>query len=209
MRFSTPIPTDEPLPFARVRDRTDAMPGGVALDGEAVARFDALLHELHPDAVRVDPERVQNLCAWLASLPPQSAHDVLDRRLRRMEELRAMLDDDDWDADDAIRLRLHGLIGYIDQVEDLIPDHEPLLGKLDDVLLIELAWPAFAAEADDYRDFCAYRSEEHPPGNGNEQRQSWIRDRMAEIALWQHNLRVNHSHYSYSGHPREPFHIGG
>ena len=207
MRLSAPTPTDEPLPLATAN--TQRMPAGLSLRGEAVARFDALLHELNPNAVRVDPERVQNLCVWLASLPPHAAHDVLDRRLRRMEQLRAMLDDADWDADEAIRVRLRKLFAYIDQDDDLIPDREPLLGLLDDVLLIELAWPAFTVEAEDYRDFCTYRDEAHPHGNGNEQRHAWIRDRLAEIALWQHHLRVNGSHYAYSGHAEQPFHVGG
>ena len=209
MRLSVPAPTDEPLPLATANAQPQRMPAGLSLRGEAVAQFDALLHELNPDAVRVDPERVQNLCVWLASLPPHAARDVLDRRLRRIEQLRAMLDDADWDADEAVGVRLRKLFAYIDQDDDLIPDHEPVLGLLDDVLLIELAWPAFITEAEDYRDFCAYRNEEHPHGNGDEQRHAWIRDRLAEIALWQHHLRVNDSHYAYSGHSEQSFHIGG
>ena len=115
MRPSATTPSDEPLPFAKPNVPALRVPAGLSLRGEAVAQFDALLHELNPDAVRVDPERVQNLCVWLASLPPQAAHDVLDRRLRRMEQLRMMLDDADWDADDAIRVRLRKLFAYIDQ----------------------------------------------------------------------------------------------
>ena len=206
MRAFTPTPTDDPLPLAHARDDMPA-PADLPLRGAAVAHFDALLHELNPDAVRVDPERVQALCVWLASLPPRAARDVLDRRLRRIEELRALLDDRDWDADDAVRMRLRKLIAYIDQDDDLIPDHEPVLGKLDDVLLIELAWPAFATEAEDYRDFSEYRATEHPGGNGSAQRAAWIRDRLAEIALWQHHLRVNDSRYVDRGHPVEPFHV--
>lgn len=206
MRLSAPTPTDDPLPLAQAREDMPA-PADLPLRSAAVAQFDTLLHELNPDAVRVDPERVQALCIWLASLPPRAAQDVLDRRLRRIEELRVMLDDADWDADDATRMRLCKLIAYIDQDDDLIPDQEPVLGKLDDVLLIELAWPAFAAEADDYHDFSEYRAVEHPGGNGNEQRAAWIRDRLAEIALWQHHLRVNGSHYVDRGHPIEPFHV--
>ena len=129
------------------------------------------------------------------TLPDDTASDVLDRRLRRINELRAMLDDPDWDADDATRARLEKLFGYIDRDDGLISDHEPLLGLLDDVLLIELAWPAFAEEAEEYRDFSAYRSDEHPAGSGGEQRAAWLRDRLAEIGLLQHQLRVNDSHY--------------
>ena len=206
MRLSVPTPTDDPLPLAQAREDMPA-PADLPLRGTAIAQFDALLHELYPDAVRVDPERVQGLCVWLATLPPRAAKDVLDRRLRRIEELRRMLDDADWDADDATRVRLRKLIAYIDQDDDLIPDHEPVLGKLDDVLLIELAWPAFATEAEDYRDFSEYRATEHPGGSGSAQRAAWIRDCLAEIALWQHHLRVNGSHYADRGQPVEPFHV--
>ena len=206
MRLSAPTITDDPLPLSY---GADAGSPGPVLRGEAVAQFDTLLHELYPDAVRVDADRVRNLCVWLASMPSQAAQDVLDRRLRRIDELRRMLEDDCWDPPDSVRARLAKLMAYLDQDEDLIPDHEPLLGKLDDVLLLELAWPAFAAEAEDYRDFCAYRTETQPAGTGDEQRAAWIRDRLAEIAIWQHNMRVNASHYSYSGHAEAPFHVRG
>ncbi len=208
MRVNAPTPTDDPLPLERGNGSAERIPA-MPLRNDAVARFDALLHELNPDAVRVDPDRVQRLAAWLVSLPPKAAQDVLDRRLRRIEELRAMLADTAWDAPEPIQARLRKLFAYLDQDQDLIPDQQPLLGKLDDVLLIELAWPAFAVEADDYRDFCSYRNSQHPSGSGDEQRAAWIRDRLAEIALWQHHMRVNDSHYSSSGQPEQPFHIGG
>ena len=206
MRLSAPTITDDPLPM----DSTQApAPSGPVLDPDAVARFDAVLHELYPDAVRVDSDRILGLCGWLASMPVPAAQDVLARRLCRLDELRAMLDDPDWDADEATRARASRLVAYADQVDDLIPDREPLLGKLDDVLLLELAWPVFAAEAEDYRDFCAYRNEAQPRGNGGERRAAWIRDRLAEAALWQHHVRVNEGHYSWRGHPEARFVVGG
>ena len=206
MRLSAPAITDDPLPMSLPMA---SAPSGTLLDPDAVVHFDALLHELYPDAVRVDRDRVLGLCGWLASMPVPAAQDVLARRLCRLEELRAMLDDPDWDAAEAMRARVSQLVAYADQVDDLIPDREPLLGKLDDVLLLELAWPAFAAEAEDYRDFCAYRDEALPCGNGGERRAAWIRDRLAEAALWQHHLRVNDSHYTRRGRAEAPFHVGG
>lgn len=211
MRTSAPTPTADPLPYfshdGEPGGRGDAR-GSVRLRSEAIARFDALLHEIHPDAARVDPERLQHLMNWLLSLPPERAHDALDRRLRRIEELRAMLDDSDWDAEPAVIARVLKLLSYIDRDDDLIADHEPMLGLLDDVLLIELAWPAFSGEAEEYRDFCAYRNDQHPAGTGEAQRSAWIRDRLAEIALWQHQLRVNDSHYAHSGDPPVRFRVG-
>ncbi|MGQ4658923.1 hypothetical protein [Lysobacter sp. F6437] len=217
--MSMPTPTADPLPYfvrgANDDFSRDGQPGdnaqtraSVKLKGEAIARFDALLHEIHPDAARVDPDRLQHLMSWLLSLPATRAHDVLDRRLRRLEGLRAMLDDSDWDTSDAIRARVLKLLDYVDRDDDLIADHEPMLGLLDDVLLIELAWPAFSAEAEEYRDFCTYRDDEHPVGSGESQRHAWVRDRLAEIALWQHHARVNDSQYAHSGDPPLLFRVG-
>ena len=212
MRTSISTPTADPLPyFGRAdparRDDANVRPE-VQLSGEAIARFDALLHEIHPDAARVDPDRLQHLTQWLLSLPAARAHDVLDRRLQRIDDLRAMLEDSDWDTDRPTRARVLKLLDYIDRDDDLIADHEPVLGLLDDVLLVELAWPAFAAEAEEYRDFCTYRDDEHPVGSGDAQRHAWIRDRIAEISLWQHQLRVNDSHYARSGDPPLRFRVG-
>ena len=207
MRLPTPTPTADPLPYDTWTGASADPRARLPLSPTAIAGFDALLHELHPDAARVEPDRLHRLVNWLLTLPDETARDVLERRLRRIDDLRMMLLDPDWDADPAMAARLRKLLDYIDRDDDLIADHEPLLGLLDDVLLIELAWPAFAGEAEEYRDFSAYRTEEHPTGSGDEQRAAWIRDRLAEIALWRHKLRVNDSHYVHRGHPEDPFKV--
>jgi len=201
MRMPHPTPTDRPLPFEEYRGgRTDdlgapAMFTELALSGPAVAQFDALVHELYPDAARVDQNRLQQLAAWLLSLSPESAQDELKARLQYIEELRAMLDDPGWDSDQAMRSRIDKLLAYIDRDDDLIPDRVPLLGLLDDVLLLELAWPAFADEVEEYRDFCSYRQSEHPSGTPDEQREAWIRDRTAELALLQRRGQISEGHF--------------
>lgn len=164
------------------------------LRSEAIARFDALLREINPTAGPVDPERIHRLMAWLVALTPTRAHHLLDRRLRRAELLRAMLEDFDWDTGPGTRSRLAKLIDYIDRPDDLIPDHQPMLGLLDDVMLIELAWPAFATDAEDYRDFCAYRAE-GPAEGGNEAQRDWVRARIAEIAMWREHWHASDSHF--------------
>ena len=197
MRISPPTPVREPLPYLGQDDfsRDRESISGFVVRGEAIAQFDALLHEINPDAVRVDARRLQHLMQWLLALPADAAHDVLDRRLHRLEQLRRMLDDPDWDTGDAMRLRVAKLLEYADREDDMIADREPMIGLLDDVLLLELAWPAVATEAEEYRDFCRYRDDRHPTGSGDEQRAAWARDRLAEIALWRHRLEVRGGHY--------------
>ena len=202
MRMPHPTPTANPLPFEHYRGGiTDDLgaPAGfteIALSGPAVVQFDNLVHELYPDAARVDQPRLQQLAAWLLSLPEDQARIELEARLQRLDDLRGMLDDSAWDSHDAMRMRVNKLLAYIDREDDLIPDSLPLLGRLDDVLLIELAWPAFAEEADEYRDFCNYRQTEHPAGTPDEQREAWLRDRLAEIELLRRDTRIIDEHFT-------------
>ncbi|MGN6513707.1 MAG: hypothetical protein ACTHKZ_09095 [Lysobacteraceae bacterium] len=196
MRSFTAHPTRDPLPWP------DAQPQGRrrqvgewTLTDEQVASFDALLHEVCPQAPRVHADQVAQVARWLLSLPPEQAETVLADRLARIDELRALLDDPDWDHDSPGACRLRGLVAYCEH-DGLIPNHIPLLGRLDDVLLLELAWPAVEAEVEDYLDFRDYRSSEQPGGDGPARRQAWIRDRLAELAWQQQRQRIGASHYA-------------
>jgi uncharacterized membrane protein YkvA (DUF1232 family) len=205
---ASPSP-DRPLPWpARPAGAARGRVGHWPLDPRAVAHFDAVLHRIHPQAPRVDADRLATLGRWLLDLPSADARAVLDVRLARMEALRAMLADPDWDRRDAVCARVRTLLAYLDQGADVIPDAIPLLGLLDDVLLLELAWPVLATEAEDYQDFCDYRAAARPPGDGAARREAWIRDRLEALALFQHQARVHASRYAWGGHPQRPFRVG-
>lgn len=205
---NTPSPNAMPWPTTNSGGRRHRA-GDWTLRDEEIATFDALVHDVHPAAPRVDADRVAQLSRWLLSLPEQDARKVLDERLGRIDELRRMVADPDWDCAGRDRVNVEKMLAYLDQTENLIPDRIPLLGKLDDVILLELTWPALSAETDEYEDFCRYREAEHPSGSGPEQRAAWIQDRLAALALVRHQQRVSDSHYIESGRPSEPFHIGG
>jgi len=183
--------------------------GDWTLCAEEVAKFDALVHDVHPDAPRVDADHVAQVARWLLAMPEERAAAVLDERLTRIDELRRMVADPDWDCADRERVNVEKMLAYLDQEETLIPDRTPMLGRLDDILLLELTWPALAREVDEYEDFSRYRDSEHPTGSGAQQRATWIRERLAALALVQHQQRVSGSHYAISGLPSEPFRIGG
>jgi uncharacterized membrane protein YkvA (DUF1232 family) len=209
MRMFHPTPTAQPLPFDHMYSGMGAREnaGAIPLSDAAVVQFDQLLHEIHADAPRVNADRLQQLAAWLLKLPTEQAREVIESRLQSVQELRALLEDEDWDADEAAHARIGKLLAYIDREDDLIADRIPVLGQLDDVLLIELAWPAFAEEAEDYRDFTAYRYAHHPAGRADERRAAWVRERLDEVALWQHAMWVREQHYAPWNLPRGLFRV--
>jgi hypothetical protein len=195
------LPYSTRLPAEPARPRLTLTP-------EAVARFDALLHELNPDAMRADPDRIRGLAQWLSTLPRAEAEALLDSRLDRAGELGSMLVDSDWDADASLRARAAKLLDYIDRDEDLIDDRTPLFGLLDDALLVDLAWPAFAAEIDDYLDFCAYRRERHLSGVDPRHRAAWLHDRVAEVEGWRRQAARSQEHYARYWMPDGLFRVG-
>ena len=62
MRHNTPLPAESALPLHAVRRE----PSGsqMRFDGNAIADFNSLLHELHPDAPHVDAGAVSSVARW-------------------------------------------------------------------------------------------------------------------------------------------------
>ncbi len=170
--------------------------GPIALQDAALRRFNALLAQLDANAPPVTADQLVTLARWLQDQPRDQAVAVLSERLGRAEQLRRMLNDSDWDVCVDTRERARMLISYLQEVNDLIPDHLPLLGHLDDALLVELAWPAFAGETQDYGDYCRYRASERPRGTPAERRLAWETACLAEAALIQQRRQVRGRHYA-------------
>ena len=80
MRLPTPTPTERPMPIDRYPDvhASAHLPPDLNVTPAAIAAFDALVHELHPDAVRVDITRLRRIAGWLADMPREQAHQEID-----------------------------------------------------------------------------------------------------------------------------------
>jgi hypothetical protein len=177
------------------RDARRRQVGPIELRESAVQRFNALLAQIAPNAPRVSADQLVTLARWLQDQPREHAVAILSERLARAEHLRRMLNDSDWDVGVDTRERARMLISYLQQVDDLIPDTQPLVGHLDDALLVELAWPAFVDETLDYGDFCRFRASERPRGTPRERRLAWETACLAEVALIQQRRQVRARHY--------------
>ena len=174
-------------PHAALRDPLATLP----FDGHAAERFDARLHVVNPDAPHVDAARLEAIARWLLDLDAAQARHELQQRLARVRELRRMAADPGWDIDIAHRVRLAALLAIVDTTHDgsdaAHATRDRVFGppSLDQALLVELAWPAFAEEIEDYLDFCRFRREQHPLGAPPLTRSAWCRLREGEGKLWQ------------------------
>jgi uncharacterized membrane protein YkvA (DUF1232 family) len=81
-------------------------------------------------------------------------------RLLELDTLTRMLEDADWKLEGGNRRRVLDALAYFAEPSDLVPDHIPGLGFLDDAIMVELVLQEMRPELDAYTEFCAYRAEQ-------------------------------------------------
>jgi uncharacterized membrane protein YkvA (DUF1232 family) len=78
-------------------------------------------------------------------------------RLAQLETMIAMLEDSEWDLKGVDRDRVTSALAYFDEPLDLIPDHVPGFGFLDDAVMVELVVRELKHDIEAFEDFCSYR----------------------------------------------------
>lgn len=85
--------------------------------------------------------------------------DFVAERIPKLESLIQMLADDEWQLPDADRERLLATFVYFADPEDILPDDIPVIGYLDDVIMIELTVQEMQHVSEAYQDFCRFREQ--------------------------------------------------
>lgn len=85
--------------------------------------------------------------------------DFVGKRIPELESLLRMLSDDEWQLPQTDRERLLATFVYFADPEDILPDDIPVIGYLDDVIIIELVSRELVHVREAYEDFCAFRDD--------------------------------------------------
>jgi uncharacterized membrane protein YkvA (DUF1232 family) len=101
------------------------------------------------------------------------------RRLDRVGRLIAMLQDPEWCLPEAERRRVLDALAYVGQQDDLVPDSVPVLGLVDDAIVLELVLRELGHELEAYEDFDAFRQDavaqrDKPGMHRPVSRQDWL-----------------------------------
>jgi uncharacterized membrane protein YkvA (DUF1232 family) len=83
--------------------------------------------------------------------------DFVSKRIPQLESMIRMLQDDEWRLPVDERERLLATFVYFGDPEDILPDHIPVIGYLDDVIMIELVVRELNHVREAYEDFCDFR----------------------------------------------------
>lgn len=109
--------------------------------------------------------------------------DFITERLLKLRVMTAMLTDSEWQLPAEETRRVLSALAYFSEPEDLIPDHIPGLGFLDDAIMVELVVRELKHEIEAYEDFCDFRSREETKRNDDDEvtREQWLEGRRAEL----------------------------
>ena len=106
--------------------------------------------------------------------PPDFVRD----RFEKLQQLIAMLEDEEWRLAGADRARVLNALAYFVDPDDLIPDRVPGLGYLDDAIMVELVVQDLRHEIEAYEAFCRFREEKKPTTESLEKRRVRLQSRM-------------------------------
>ena len=85
------------------------------------------------------------------------APDFVQIRVEKLIVLIEMLEDEEWALAGRDRERVVRGMAYFAEPDDMIPDKVPVLGFIDDAIMVELVVTELAHEIDAYSDFCDFR----------------------------------------------------
>jgi uncharacterized membrane protein YkvA (DUF1232 family) len=108
-------------------------------------------------------DEVQILALAEQMVEEVSGQDVPAFVRQRLDRLHALIDmarDEEWALASQERKNVLTALAYFADPEDMIPDNIPVLGYIDDAIMIELVVSELKHEIDAFEDFCRYRNEE-------------------------------------------------
>ena len=107
-------------------------------------------------------------------------------RLSKLDAMISMVHDSGWALPEEDKQRVLSALTYFADPKDVIPDTVPVLGFLDDAIMIELCVRELKHELDAYDDFCDFRNAEAErlgvdPASHELQRADWLEGRREEL----------------------------
>ena len=112
--------------------------------------------------------------------------DFIAQRLLQLKVLLEMLKDEDWQVSDNERTSIMSAMAYFSDPIDLIPDHIPGIGFLDDAMFVEIIIRELSYDLEAYREFCQFRETEEARllaagKNPNENKAQWLAPKREEL----------------------------
>lgn len=125
-------------------------------------------------------------CEMITKASDLDLPNFISDRLLKLQILVNMIRDDEWQLSEDEKKNIRGALFYFVDPEDVIPDHIPGIGYLDDAMYAEIVIKELKVEIKMYQEFCQFRiAEENRRRNKGQDpyvaREDWIADKRAVL----------------------------
>jgi uncharacterized membrane protein YkvA (DUF1232 family) len=179
----------------------------IELGDADLAHFVDAMHRAYKEAGHLSPKEITDAATQLlAEGHKTDVPQFIAERLGKLDSMISMVHDEGFALPDEDRHRVLSCLTYFANPHDIIPDNVPVLGFLDDAIMIELCVRELKHEIEAYEDFTVYRAEE-AKRHGVEladvqmKRVDWLEARRVEL-IDRMRRRRNMSYSSGSGNWR-------
>lgn len=136
------------------------------LDEQDAAYFRGIYRKAKQNASKMDPSSIIKDALKLVEhvrTSKRAPRFVVDA-ISTLEDMTQIIEDEDWKAPQPVKNQVLAGLAYFSNPEDLIPDHIPALGFLDDAIMVKFVEDEFKHELWGYRKFRGFNapSEQRP-----------------------------------------------
>ncbi|MBS0456839.1 MAG: DUF1232 domain-containing protein [Proteobacteria bacterium] len=177
-----------------------------------------LVQATKPPVLGADKASVDAAIAAATKLIADASKDnvpkFVSERLEKLDRMIAMVHDEGWALEEADSQRVLKALAYFIDPNDFIADDVPVIGFLDDAIMIEVCARELEPELVAYAEFCSFRQEEagrlglDPAKVG---RAEWLNERRAELHEYMRSARgrdYGEGYGSSSGYKAKTTYVG-
>ena len=167
------------------------------LSDDDLARFQAIVEKART-AVEDDAaaEHIEQAARdLLVQTRETELPEFISTRLDKLNIVIDMINDKEWNLSENERRHVLSALAYLCDPVDLIPDHIPGLGFLDDAIYAEIVLRELRNEISLYEEFCAYRAAEEARRRARGEdvkigRNEWLADKRTALHAKMRKRRV-------------------
>jgi uncharacterized membrane protein YkvA (DUF1232 family) len=133
----------------------------IEISDQELEHFRSVLAGAREQAARRTPGEIATAARLaIARLHECSPSPFVEKRLHKVSALIGMLEDPEWQLPEPERRRVLDGLSYVAEVHDMVPDNVPVLGLVDDAIMLELVLRELQHELEGYEEFDAFRRHE-------------------------------------------------
>ena len=126
----------------------------IDIDDQVKEHFNKFI-ETH--GINIDMQDVAEAKKKIAEIRESNSDGYIIEQTASLESMIAMVNDDIWKIKKVNLEKINATIKYFVDDDDIIPDHIPGIGYLDDCIIIDSTMDEINDELTEYKDFCRTR----------------------------------------------------